>query len=787
MGKKLIALLTITLAFSLGSTSFAQIPSADEIYSENGPFMAPLEPDPGIPDTVTAESKVLPSGTTEFTLNVYLYNDEELGGFNLPVTWDSPDITCDSVSFVGTRVEYVNTKLFSIDTVNQRLQAGIIIFFEQYLQPGYGVIYTAYFSVNPGASDQNIVIDSVFYPPGGNFALTLSNGFNIIPQYVQGVVQLGDPQGPVSLLDPTSFNFNAEEGAGNPPAQTLNITNDGSGTLEWSVSNNSGWLSLDPAAGTGDGSVEVSVDITGLSAGTYYDSIFVTSNAENSPQNVPVILVVEPPPPTISLDPITISVTAVEGSSVPPEQITVTNTGGGALNWSATNQTGWLSLDPTGGVGDGVITVEFDLTGLTAGMYYDTVFVTDENATNSPQITVVTLTVEEPPPTILLDPTTITVTAMQGSTPPSEEITITNIGGGELDWTAGNYDTWMSVDPASGVGDGVLTLDFDLSGLAPFTYVDTVVVQDENATNSPQHVIVTLIVESEADPEIGLSHTVFNFNATEGGGNPPAQTLTITNLGGGELDWTATKNEGWLTLNPTSGVGDGTVDVSVDISGLSQGQYIDTILVNDPNAVNSPQAVGVVLNISDFTFGNAIMYPEIQHVIRANAVDPASDTIYIGNFGTTAVSDIDPASILVNGSIVPDSWAILPSHPEFTGEVMELVIAARPFILGYGPLYDTTVQVFTVSGQLNDQTIFEALGEATFIGHLLGDANGDGIVNVGDPVFIMDYIFRDGPAPNPRGIGDVNCDGLTNVGDVRHLFKFIFLDGPEPDCQHWWQ
>ena len=154
---------------------------------------SPNADDPGIPDTVRVESSSIPFGTTQFTVPITLYNDENLGGFNLPITWDSPDIVCDSITFVGGRADYVMNKLFSIDNDNNRFQAGIIIFFEAPLGPGDGMIYTAHFSMLPGAVEQVITFDSTFYPPGGNFALTLSSGFNILPQFNIGTVTYGNP------------------------------------------------------------------------------------------------------------------------------------------------------------------------------------------------------------------------------------------------------------------------------------------------------------------------------------------------------------------------------------------------------------------------------------------------------------------------------------------------------------------------------------------------------------------------------------------------------------------
>ena len=77
------------------------------------------------------------------------------------------------------------------------------------------------------------------------------------------------PVPPAIGMSPTSLSFTAQQGGGNPAAQTLNISNTGGGTLSWSVSNNATWLALSPASGTGNGAVTVSVTTGTLTAGTY--------------------------------------------------------------------------------------------------------------------------------------------------------------------------------------------------------------------------------------------------------------------------------------------------------------------------------------------------------------------------------------------------------------------------------------------------------------------------------------------------------------------------------------
>jgi hypothetical protein len=65
---------------------------------------------------------------------------------------------------------------------------------------------------------------------------------------------------------------------------------------------------------------------------------------------------------------------------------------------------------------------------------------------------------------------------------------------------------------------------------------------------------------------------------------------------------------------------------------------------------------------------------------------------------------------------------------------------------------------------------------------ICGDANTDGEVNVGDPVFLISWIFRDGPDPLYLECCDANGDGQPNIGDVVFLISYIFKDGADPNC-----
>jgi hypothetical protein len=118
-------------------------------------------------------------------------------------------------------------------------------------------------------------------------------------------------------LNRSRLNFvslSNEPGTGITP-QSFLITNNGRGTLNWSLSVNRDWLVCSPGQGSGDVDVSVSVDTTGLSPGNYNGTITITdANASNSPQTVAVSLNIYEPGQTTS--PFGVFATPIDGVMV---------------------------------------------------------------------------------------------------------------------------------------------------------------------------------------------------------------------------------------------------------------------------------------------------------------------------------------------------------------------------------------------------------------------------------------------------------------------------------------
>ena len=60
----------------------------------------------------------------------------------------------------------------------------------------------------------------------------------------------------------------------------------------------------------------------------------------------------------------------------------------------------------------------------------------------------------------------------------------------------------------------------------------------------------------------------------------------------------------------------------------------------------------------------------------------------------------------------------------------------------------------------------------------VGDVNGDGVVNVADVFYAINYLFAGGPTP--LGRANVNGDAAVTVADVFYLINYLFAGGPAP-------
>ncbi|HLP57858.1 MAG TPA: hypothetical protein VK186_03475, partial [Candidatus Deferrimicrobium sp.] len=114
------------------------------------------------------------------------------------------------------------------------------------------------------------------------------------PIRTASVLVPGGTFNPILGVDKTQLNFGYITRTENPPVQHFRVMNEGTGILDWTISDDAPWLICTPSSGLTSSLVEVYVNSDSLAPGTYNGTITISSSiAADSPQTVNVYLVVK--------------------------------------------------------------------------------------------------------------------------------------------------------------------------------------------------------------------------------------------------------------------------------------------------------------------------------------------------------------------------------------------------------------------------------------------------------------------------------------------------------------
>lgn len=169
---------------------------------------------------------------------------------------------------------------------------------------------------------------------------------------------------------------------------SIQIWNNGLGTLNFSIADDQPWLSVSPASGSSTGTNDLqtlvlSFDTASMVAGQYVAQFTVTDPAAlNSPLTIPVILTVNEP--SIAASPTAIIHTAHVGFDATPVDFLIWNEDeqGTLLDYTISDNAGWLSVLPASESSAGPFearthTLHFDTDGLPLGQLMGQVFIDD--------------------------------------------------------------------------------------------------------------------------------------------------------------------------------------------------------------------------------------------------------------------------------------------------------------------------------------------------------------------------------------------------------------------------
>ena len=394
-------------------------------------------------------------------------------------------------------------------------------------------------------------------------------------------------------------------------------------------------------------------------------------------------------PPGVQLSPTSLIFTGQStGAPAPTQSFSVSSVPGLGFSLTVAAATGnWLSVTPQSGSVPRLIEVTADPSQLqAAGTYTGTITVLTPNA--NPPVTTISVTFQvsaaQVPTLAPLDPQNFSFSFVKSSPAQSQRLTISNSGGGILNFTAtATIATppgaqWLTLSQTSGQATpsspAILTVKADPTGLGPGTYTGAVSV---TAGPTALSVPVTITV-SALDQAILLSQRGLFFTAVAQGGVIPPQTFSVLNIGTGVVGWTAKAiaipaSPAWFSVSPASGSTDASqsppvVTVTVDPSKLAvAGTYYGLVEVDAPNAANSPQVLTVVLRLlkAGSDTGAALTPGSLLFTTSVGASSPGSQNVQVYNITANAKSfrsavSVDPGLTLVT---LPTDATLDPQNP----------------------------------------------------------------------------------------------------------------------------
>jgi hypothetical protein len=117
---------------------------------------------------------------------------------------------------------------------------------------------------------------------------------------------------------------------------------------------------------------------------------------------------------------------------------------------------------------------------------------------------------------------------------------------------------------------------------------------------------------------------------------------------------------------------------------------------------------------------------------------------------------------------------VVSEYPGFVGPVARFYFPLADLLTPYVPLFDSAMHPYSVSGTYATTEPFTFSTTVTIHGHGSGDLNLDGVVDISDLIFMVEYFFVGGPAPEDLQTADLDYNGNVDISDMLLLIEYMF-------------
>jgi hypothetical protein len=438
------------------------------------------------------------------------------------------------------------------------------------------------------------------------------------------------------------------------------IENKGGGLLSYvsEISPASSWLSLTPdhdsLGKNGFRQAGIGVNCSSLTAGNVYTgSVVIRANGvSGSPINIGISVTVTQPPQDQPILVVEAQNTMTfgdcfAGRDLLEKDITIKNTGGGSMNFTASVHEGasWLSISSTSGsiAGGGQLAakVRADCRNLTPPTTITDltghIDISAVGATGSPY-TLNASAVLKKPATLVHNILTL---AEYSCTAGKDEVITKTFGIANQGHAPFTYSTslnpalaWITMDPSTlTLPGGEMTffrIRANCATVSQGTYNTTLTITASGAVGSPANANIRVVASAAPTPpsiKLPSSLEMICYQDT-----PNKQMdLTVENAGGLPLTWSATAGyAAWLTLAPTSGTvaasSNANIVASVNCAAMAPSSYFSTnVAITSNDAVHPSVTVPVNLSVVIRTPVKPVIGNPVAGYNEANVTWTASD------------------------------------------------------------------------------------------------------------------------------------------------------------------
>ena len=507
---------------------------------------------------------------------------------------------------------------------------------------------TGRYSVDPGYFSSGVDNSPLHVPADGASGANGVFSYGVSPVFPTSTFAAGNywadvvympagsmPGAPASLLaNPGSLTFSAFLNQAAPPAQTVSIFNQGTGTLNWTATKSASWITLSSTSGSTPASLSVSVNTTGLAPGNYTGTITITpSGGSTGAQTVNVSMTV-----TSLLLSSNFDNGSLEGWAFSPLGLT--------SNWSVVNG----ALQYNGGGHTQVYAGDSAWTDYT--LQADIKLATTADFPGGFRVRV--------------NPTTGAAYSLWLYPTEGQIKLFKNVA-----WNIDSGFTQLA-QASVGLSAGsfhhvqITTLGTQIQvffdGTLAITATDATNASGMIALDTSNQVItfdnVSVTASAVTPNPITLSASSLTFSGNFQGANPASQSVQLGSTTSGALAWTAVSTAPWLTVSAGNGTTPVTLQVAANTAGLAGGTYNGTVRVTSLASPNSPQNINVSLNVVVPPPSIALSPASLTFQALSGQPNPPTQAMQIqnaglGSFNWTAASDSSWLTIFAASGTTP--------------------------------------------------------------------------------------------------------------------------------------